>query len=101
MLNARFIDPVAGENGRGGIADDLAIAQDRRALGDIDQRRLVALRHESAKFEATGKAGAGRQTEIIDDDRDIVALVELDVTGLFGDDFSFAHRCNSCRPDRS
>jgi hypothetical protein len=80
------------------MRDNLAIPQDRRAFGEVDERRLVTLRHESAKLEATGKAGTGRKAKIVDDDRDIVAVVELDVTGLFGDDFSFAHRCNSCQP---
>ena len=65
------------------VADHLAIADDRRALADIDQRRLVPLRHEGAQFEAAGKARARRQAEIVDDDRDIVACVELDVAGLF------------------
>ena len=94
--DARFIDPLTGWNERQRMADHLAIADDRRALGDIDERRLVALRHEGAKFKPAREARPRRQAEIVDDDRDIVLRVELDVAGLLGHDFPLAHRrCSS------
>ncbi|MHC2165185.1 hypothetical protein ACVL5V_007606 [Bradyrhizobium ottawaense] len=80
--NACLVDPFAGQDRRQRVADDLAVADDRLILRDVDQRRLVPLRHEGAQCQAAGKAGAGGKPEIIDHDRDIVALVELDVAGL-------------------
>jgi hypothetical protein len=68
---------------RGG-ADDFIVAADRFALPDIGQRHLVALRHEVAKLQAAGKAGLGRQAEIVDHDRHIVVGVEPDVARLVG-----------------
>ncbi|MGY3367556.1 hypothetical protein ACVWZL_004681 [Bradyrhizobium sp. GM2.4] len=64
------------------MADHLAIADDRGVLRDVDQRRLVSLRHEGAQRQPAGEAGAGGKPEIIDNDRDVVALVELDVARL-------------------
>jgi len=80
--NARLIHPFAGQDRRERVADHLAVADDRCAFRDVDQRRLVPLRHEGAQCQAAGEAGAGGKPEIIDHDRDIVALVELDVAGL-------------------
>jgi len=60
-------------------------------LLDVDQRGLVALRHEGAKRQAAGKPRAGRQAEIVDDDGDIVALIELDVAGLLGGSDRLVH----------
>jgi hypothetical protein len=55
-LDAGFVDPFARENRRCRIADDFAIAQDRRTRGDVDKRRLVALRDKGAKLETARKA---------------------------------------------
>jgi len=80
--DARLVDPLAGPDRRECSADHLAIADDRRTLGDVFQRRLVSLRHEGAQRQAAGETGAGGKAEIIHDDRDVVAVVELDVAGL-------------------
>ncbi len=80
--DARLVDPFAGQDRRQRMADHLAIADDRRGLGDVLQRGLVSLRHESAQGQAAAETRAGGQAEIIHDDRDIVARVELDVAGL-------------------
>src|SRR5262249_1293931 len=84
--------PFTGANGRQRVADHLAIANDRRALGDIDECRLVALRHEGAQFQAAWEARPRRKAEIVDDDRDIVPRIEPYGAGLLGHAFPFAHR---------
>src|SRR6185437_468142 len=56
---------------------------------------------EGAKLEPARKARASRQTKVIDDDRDIVARIELDVARLVGHHFPFAHRRVSFYPRTS
>ncbi len=63
------------------MADHLAVARDRLAIGEVDEGHLVALRDVGRQHETAGKCRAGGQAEIVHDDRDVVARVDPDVAG--------------------
>jgi hypothetical protein len=72
------VHPAAGGDGLARQADVHAVAQHRRAGGDVHQRHLVALRHAVAQRQAVGQHGAGVQAAVVGHDGDVVALVHAD-----------------------
>ena len=62
------------------IADDFTIAPDRLTITDVGERDLMALRHVIDQAQPVGEDGTGGQAKIIDNNRDIVRGMQLDIT---------------------
>ncbi len=77
-LQQALVHPAAGGDVGQRMADGHAVAQHHRALRQIHQRHLVALRHLVAQHQAAGQFGPGRQTAVVGDDGHVVAGVHAD-----------------------
>ncbi len=74
-----FVHPRTLGDGTGRQSNDLAVAPDWVPGIKVLQRHLVRLRDALAKSQSVGKLRARRQAFGIDDDRNVVPRMDLDV----------------------
>ena len=80
----RFLDPASARHRTHGIANDLAVANDRRTLCQVEQIDLVALRHVLTQCQPVAEGRAARQSGGVDHDGHVVLGMNPDVQRYFG-----------------
>jgi hypothetical protein len=81
-LQRHLVHPASCREGTRGAADDDVVAPYLVAFREIHERHLVALRHALDQREAAGELRARGQAAVVRNDRDVVAIVHLDVERL-------------------